>query len=155
MARGPKRRLRFEEFGRNRRGVVAVEFALIAPIVLVMAAGIVNFGELTNYRMDLDRAIRAATNVAVISPPMNGNYGHITDAFNYAAPTAASRDLLVTSSCECAGGAVIGCSSGCADGSERQVLVNIAVTDVFDFMIPLPVFGSSMSVVANLTVRVS
>lgn len=144
------------QLANEAKGTVAVEFAFLAPILMFMTFGIINYAEMTNYRVDLDRALRAAANVAVISPPMNGDISAIETAFDYAAPTQTgdSRQLTVATFCECPNGTSIACTTGCADG-DRQVLVSLDILEDYVLMVPMPMFGDSWSLATSLVVRVS
>jgi Flp pilus assembly protein TadG len=55
-------------FRRNERGVGAVEFALIAPVLLGMLVGITQLGQLFFARADLRNAVAAGARQAQIFP---------------------------------------------------------------------------------------
>ncbi|HEX8579139.1 MAG TPA: TadE/TadG family type IV pilus assembly protein [Allosphingosinicella sp.] len=56
------------KFRRNQRGVGAVEFALIAPVLLGMLVGITQLGRLYFARADLRNAVAAGARQAQIFP---------------------------------------------------------------------------------------
>jgi Flp pilus assembly protein TadG len=51
---------------RGQRGAVAIEFALILPILLIVLGGIVNFGMAFSQKLALDNAVRQAVRSAVV-----------------------------------------------------------------------------------------
>jgi len=53
----------------NRRGVAAIEFALIAPLLLFFLAGIVDFGLLTVGRSQLANGVAQAAQYALLQGP--------------------------------------------------------------------------------------
>lgn len=54
-------------FGPERKGAGAVEFALIAPIFVVILAGIVDLGSLLHTKYRLNAAIAAGSNYALVN----------------------------------------------------------------------------------------
>jgi Flp pilus assembly protein TadG len=52
---------------RDDRGIAAIEFALIAPLVAVVLAGTVDFGCILFNKFKLDEAVNAAANYAMVS----------------------------------------------------------------------------------------
>ena len=140
----------------DQQGAVALEFAIFTPVIIMITLGIINFAELTNYRIELNRAIRAAANVAVISPPAIGDTAGIQQAFEFTAPANAnaSRQLTINRHCECPSGAAIACNSGCPDG-DRRVLVQVHVIENYALRVPMPILGKTLSITDSITVRVS
>jgi Flp pilus assembly protein TadG len=62
--------------GRGEHGVVAVEFALVMPILLLLVFGVVEFGFMLNRDMVIGNASRDGARVA----SLNGSYTEITDS---------------------------------------------------------------------------
>ena len=59
--------LRFPKFRSDRRGVAAVEFALIAPILLLILVAMVDFGLVLYVRFTLNDNLSASSNYAIVS----------------------------------------------------------------------------------------
>jgi Flp pilus assembly protein TadG len=55
---------------RCRRGVAALEFCVIAPMFILMLAGLIDLGNVMWLRMRLEASVSAATNVALQNPTM-------------------------------------------------------------------------------------
>lgn len=53
---------------RNRRGASAIEFALTLPVLIVIIAGITEYGWLLHQRAQLVRAVREGVRLAVVGP---------------------------------------------------------------------------------------
>lgn len=49
----------FKRFVRDRSGVSAVEFALVAPVLLISLLGVVDIGNVVYQRADMESALRA------------------------------------------------------------------------------------------------
>ena len=72
-------------FARDTAGVSAVEFALVAPVFLLMTAGLIDLGSMLFTRFQLNSALSAGANYALI----NGADLSATTAGSLAANTAA------------------------------------------------------------------
>lgn len=68
MTRIPNFRCAFETFRRRQDGVSAVEFALIAPVMIGALLGMVDVGMAIGERMSIDHVVRAAAQVAISDP---------------------------------------------------------------------------------------
>ena len=58
---------------RTDRGAAAVEFALVMPILILLLAGIVNFGFVLAQQLSLNSAARQAARYAVVDGPTCGD----------------------------------------------------------------------------------
>jgi Flp pilus assembly protein TadG len=64
---------RFKQFLRAAPGAVAVEFALIAPVIILLAIGIYDYGNFTVTNQRLSSAAKSAAQYAVVAAnPING-----------------------------------------------------------------------------------
>lgn len=62
-------RMRVTKHDRTDRGAAAVEFALVMPILILVLAGIVNFGFVLAQQLSLNNAARQAARYAVVDGP--------------------------------------------------------------------------------------
>lgn len=107
-----------------RRGNVAVETALIAPVLLLMMIGLVDFGLALRAQVSLDGAARAGAQVGLIGNPK-------AEEIESAVLTAAGDPdgtqgvaAQVVLSCVCpTTGEAIPCTDPCDDIIERSLLV--------------------------------
>jgi Flp pilus assembly protein TadG len=60
-------RRRARAFARDRSGVAAVEFALIAPTVMLVLVGLVDLGGILYTRFQLDASLSAGANYAIVN----------------------------------------------------------------------------------------
>jgi Flp pilus assembly protein TadG len=90
---------------RREHGAVAVEFALMAPILLALLAGIVEFAHALNLQISVTQAAREAAREMAITnnqddaetAAANGAPGLDTSTFSYAfTPAACTDDGTVT-----------------------------------------------------------
>jgi Flp pilus assembly protein TadG len=91
--------------GRTDRGAVAVEFALVAPILLALVAGIVEFSHAYNLQISITQAAREAAREMAIEDDQGaaalaaaaGAPGLNTGDFEYSfSPAACAADENVT-----------------------------------------------------------
>lgn len=79
MASGVARRLRARD---RERGAAAVEFALVAPILLLLVFGIISYGYMLSFRQALSQGAAEGVRKAAISLPSTANGTKISDAVN-------------------------------------------------------------------------
>ncbi len=140
--------------GRSQRGAVAVEFALVLPILLVLVFGIIEFGFAYHSWDATQNAAREAARFAAVDDQVDGP-GGIKDRATIVAtadsldttPARFSVDVQCTSS---AGGA---CSSEWAEGD----IIRVTVSYTYDFITPfaglVPGMGDDMSMTSVAEAR--
>lgn len=83
--RVPERRGRLgAAFARDRSGVAAVEFALIAPTIILVLVGLIDLGGMLFTRFQLDASVNAGANYALV----NGSSVNSTSAASLASTLA-------------------------------------------------------------------
>lgn len=117
IARPPRRRGR----GRGERGAVAVEFAIILPILIVLIFGMIEFGRAYNAKIALQGAVREGARVLAVDKD-----GDPEAATRAAAPSLDPGKLSVSTS-----------GNPCTKGT------NATVTADYDFEYDIPLFGSA------------
>ena len=102
-----------------------VEFALVAPLLLLMLAGVLDYGMALRTATSVAAAARAGAQYGSSSPANAANTAGIQAAASNAAPDV--KNLLVTSSqfCQCPGGGAVSCPGTCTTG---QMLIYVKVT---------------------------
>jgi len=104
----------------GRAGNIAVEFALIAPVVLVMLVGIADYGTAVYDRLQLSSAVRAGIQYATLPGVSTGAVQQVvTDAL-----TSDPSAVTVTAQqvCECSDGTATACDQTCSDGTRRTFM---------------------------------
>lgn len=141
----------------NRRarskGIALVEYALILPVLLLLLAGVLNYG----------MALRTATAVAMAARSGaqygSGTLGRASDTAGIraaavnSAPDVAAMTVSSAKSCQCSGGGTVSCSGTCAGGKMLvyvQVTARTNATTFFNY----PALGFSGNVSSQATLRV-
>jgi Flp pilus assembly protein TadG len=119
--------------GASRRGAAAVEFALLAPIVAAVLAGVANYGMAMFEKMQLESAARAGAQMAITA---RTGTAAIEDAvINATSLSLTSSNITLTESCWCAdSSATATCGVTCGDGDPAQYFMDVSVTTTFDYL---------------------
>src|SRR4051812_8735642 len=98
---------------RSQRGAVALEFALIAPMLLVLVFGIIDFGMLIQSKTQIANAAYEGAR--------NGSISHSEAAIDAAVTKALgnipAKDVTITVSCKGPAPAYVACPAGGLDAN--------------------------------------
>lgn len=88
------RNILFYRFKKNDRGVAAVEFALVAPVLILLVLGIIEFGWLFNGWVTITSAAREGARIATVKDGDDNFKGFVEDAVkNHAYPTFSKENV--------------------------------------------------------------
>jgi Flp pilus assembly protein TadG len=137
---------------KNDRGVSAVEFALVAPMLVLMLIGLADFGLAANEKMRLLTAARAGAQSG-FGDPANGA------AIIQAAKDASglqSKPITVTTvtTCACPDGGAAACDGTCGGGAAVRSFVTVTVTETYGMLFDYPMLGKSVALSATASLRV-
>lgn len=130
-------------------GAVAVEYALLLPVLAVLLVGVIDVGKYIHHRMMVQELSRAAAQYVV----QGGNPEKVeADVFtgSVVAQRAAAEGRVVrytsTKECECNSGATVSCSSGkCPAGDYIRSFVVSTVESDFAPLLPYPGFPEKIT----------
>ena len=130
---------------RFRRGIATIEFALIAPLILLLLAGILDYTMLLRTAIVAADAARAGAQYGSLSAANAANLTGIQTAALAAAPDIRGLTATAAKSCQCSNGSVVNCGTGsCPSGPVRtyvQVTVQVTAKAIFSYA-PLPFTGT-------------
>lgn len=136
----------------SRRGTATVEFALIAPLLLLLLAGVLDYTMLLRTAIAVADAARAGAQFGSLSAANAGNLAGMQAAAVNAAPDISGLTATAAQTCQCSDGSTVTCGSGtCAMGPVRtyvQVTVQATASRVFSYS-QLP-FSGAVSVKASM-----
>lgn len=107
------------------RGNALVEFALVAPLLLVMLAGVLDYGMSLRTASSVAAAARAGAQYGSLNPDSAADTAGIQAAASSAAPDVKALSVSSSRSCQCSGGGAVSCSGNCTGG---KMLVYVTVT---------------------------
>src|SRR4051812_47293628 len=140
--------------GADRRGVAAVEFALIAPVLLLLVAGLIDGSRLIVQTMQ----VKAAAQAGADSPRKSGwTAAAISTAVTSATSISVSPTPAPAQSTACVSGMTITPSAGptCAAGGTPGTFITVAAQAPFAPIMPWPGLSPSTAVAAQAVVRVN
>jgi Flp pilus assembly protein TadG len=116
---------------RRERGSVAVEFALLLPVLLLLVFGIIDFGRAINDQITITQAAREGVRLAAL--------GYSSAAVDTRTESAAAPTLTLTSANITVTPAT---SPACASGAGAGVDAVVKVTYSFQFITPVGAFAA-------------
>jgi Flp pilus assembly protein TadG len=132
-----------------------LEFALVAPVVLLLLVGAVEIGRLAYLGMLVKNAARAgvqygAQNLATAADDSGMQNAALNDGQNITGLTAVASHF-----CTCADGSSSSCAAGDCSASHRLVYVQVNTTGQFQPLIRCPGLPSSYTLNGQAVMRVA
>lgn len=132
-------------------GNSVVEFALIAPVLLGLAAGATDIGMQTYAAISVDGAARSGMQMLATNP--GDTAGAESAALAATSLDPAKLTVNVTQSCQCSDGTSLSCSGTCATGDvERSYLVQVSTT--YTRLFPMPGLENPVTLTGRAQIRV-
>lgn len=124
MHRAIQRRL--TRFRRDSEGTSAIEFALIAPMLLAVLVGLADVTTVAYGSSNMQSAVRAGIHYAMAG----GTDATVAQSQADASWTKKPSGGVVTASkvCKCAGSVVGDCDAFCADSSRPEIYITVTAT---------------------------
>jgi len=147
------------KFRRDEKGVVSIELALLASILLTLSIPVVDYGLAALHGVKVKNAIRAGLQYASVRKPNPGDtdvngtiqpyLNTITAAMTSTGPPlsrvrggSSGRILSATMFCRCDEGAEVICFSSdgsdidCASGEQNRTYLRVQFEDEYEFLFP-------------------
>ncbi|HVJ32539.1 MAG TPA: TadE/TadG family type IV pilus assembly protein [Terriglobia bacterium] len=142
---------------RDTRGSIAVEAALIIPMLTLLFTGAVDFGAAMMARTELFNAVHAGVLYSLVYPD---DLAGAIKAVGQASSLETGADAIsatATSSCRCKDGSTVSgsCStaSACSASGDDYQIINIVATQNYNLIISFPGLPRSVTLSENATVR--
>jgi Flp pilus assembly protein TadG len=137
---------------RYKRGMVTIEFALAAPLIMLLLAGALDFGRVLRASICVADAARAGAQYGSLSSANSSNLSGMQTAALNAAPDIIGMTAVAVKSCKCSGGASVSCSGSCVGGKMLvyvQVTAQMTCSSVFGY----PGLGYSGTISSSASMR--
>jgi len=122
---------------RPRRGTATVEFALVAPLLLLLLAAVLNYTMLLRAAIAVADAARAGAQYGSLSIANASNISGMQTAALNAVPDVTGATATASKYCQCSNGTIVNCAGGtCTTGKVRtyvQVIVHATVSSIFSY----------------------
>ena len=129
------------------RGSVAAEFAILAPIILLIIAATADFGSLIRQSAALAGATRIGAEYARFHPAdLTGIKGAMQNSMSFCPQLSFPANF--SQSCECDDGTAIACSQSCATVDRpgpNRVFMRITANQAVVLLVPWPGLPNSLS----------
>jgi Flp pilus assembly protein TadG len=154
VKRGLLRRRPARVFGPlHTDGSVSAEFALTAPMLILLAAGIADFGMLANKSAGLAAATRIGAEYVRAYPDDSGGIQH---AMQGAVSSAVTFPASFPRNCECGDQAPIACSESCATAGRlgpNRVFIRITANQLFTPLVPWPGIPAALTAATEVRLQ--
>jgi Flp pilus assembly protein TadG len=136
-------------------GSVAAEFALVAPIIILIAAGIVDFGTLATRSAVLAATTRIGAEYARLYPAdTKGIQSSMQNSTSFT--PALTFPAGFPQSCECDDGTSIACTESCATNGRpgpNRVFITITASQAFTPLVPWPGIPESLTAMTEIRLQ--
>lgn len=137
------------------RGASAIEFAIIAPVIILMAIGVIDLGMGFYRKMQVESAAQAGAQYAMV-------HGSDTSSITTAVVSATSFSGVTATPtpsqfCGCASSIGIisaACNTPCSSGSTPGIYVTVFAQGTYATLLPYPGIPSDFNLTAQSTVRI-
>jgi Flp pilus assembly protein TadG len=139
--------------GNGIRGVVAIEFAMIAMMLIIMTIGTVDMGMGFYRKMEVQNAAQAGARYAMVKGfDVAGIAAAVSAATTYTDIVASEPSTFY--GCPSATGVTtVPQNTVCPDGTQAGEYVTVSTSATYSTILPLPLFPSSFDFGAQSTVR--
>jgi Flp pilus assembly protein TadG len=120
----------------QRSGSAMVEFALIAPVLLLIMAGVLDYSMALRTAICASDAARTGAQYGTLNPGNATDYAGMQNAALNSAPNITGMSATATRVCKCGDGSTITCGSTCGSGAVQiyvQVVTTATVTKWFRY----------------------
>lgn len=107
-------------FRRSQKAAVAIEFALLVPVMGIMLLGLLDYAIAAFHKMELESATRSGAQYAMLD---SSDTALITTTVeNSTFLDTGNLTVSITEFCECIDGSSVSCADTCATGSVRSYM---------------------------------
>lgn len=145
---------------KSRDGVIAVEFGLIAPIILALVLGVVEVSRAIENYLSIQTATRAGTHFALSKPPVQGDMSRIVSSVRAALPPdwvsaadGSAPKITASMVCECDVTGPAACGAPCGVGEKQQTYIKVEVQKIYTPLVSFRYFSPSYQLKTASVVR--
>ncbi|HEV2562015.1 MAG TPA: TadE/TadG family type IV pilus assembly protein [Rhizomicrobium sp.] len=143
------------DFAAAKRGLAAIEFAVIAPVMAMMVMCAVDLGLAINRHMQVEDAAQAGAEYAALHGfDATSISSAVTSATSW---TGISASPAPTQFCGCPGATSITpatCGSTCASGNNAAVYVSVGASGTYSTIVHCPLIPATFAFASKSTMRI-
>lgn len=145
-------------------GVAAIEFSFIAPILLLVCVGMLDFGLVTYEKMRLENMAQAAADYLINGGSDNNLQADVLDAYDSGSggragsPSVTGPSVQIDLQCECSTGTEVNCSlaNTCGDevaGGYRRRFYSVTIDKEHQTLLPYGVIPQKINLQGSARVQ--
>ena len=153
--KGPRNSGKLSKLCFDRSGGVTAEFTLVAPIIVLLATGIADFGMLASNSTALTAAVRIGAEYARFHPTDTVGIQNSMQSSMSFTPTL-TFPASFPQSCECDNQTSIACSESCATTGRpgpNRVFITISASQTFAPVVPWPGVATLLTATAQIRLQ--
>jgi Flp pilus assembly protein TadG len=135
-------------FFRCERGIAAIEFALIVPMLIMILIGVVDYGMFINQKMKLQDLARTATQYVVQGGSDANVMADIIQTSDFYKAAAAKGQVITVATetlCECANAVAVSCTGTCTgSGNYVRHFYSATLSGTYKPLFVYPGIGSDL-----------
>lgn len=140
---------------RTSKGAIAIEFAVILPVLLLLGIGIFELGSIAVEQNTIESAAKAGVQYGTQDfTTANDSAGMVQAALNDIGTTSEQINVSARQYCSCPNDGELPCTDLCKDGSYSPMYVQVSVQTTKDLLFHYPGFPDSISLSATSEMRI-
>ena len=136
---------------RDSRASAAVEMALIAPVLIGLVVGIIDYAVYVTDHMRLSKGVASAVQFAMYNSDNDEGIRNV--AYTASKFTSSQASVDVKRFCECPKSGSVSCSDTCAGDDHMKIFVSVGMQYAFKPIIPYP-FVTSATISSSASIQV-
>jgi len=127
---------------RDQRASAAIEIALIAPVLISLVFGTVDYALYTMDNMRLAKGVASAVQFGMYN---SGNDAGIRQvAYTASKFTSSQASVAIQYFCECPSSSSVTCDAGCPNDNHMKTFVSVAMQYTYTPTLPFPFVNSAV-----------
>ena len=136
---------------RDNRGSVAVETAIIAPVLIFLVFGLVDYALYVMDNMRVAKGVASAVQFAMYNSDNDEGIRQV--AFTASKFSSSEATVNIQHSCECPSGSSGSCDDNCPSDNHKKIFVSVAMQYTYTPVIPYP-FITSANISRSASIQV-
>ncbi len=135
------------------RGNTLFEFAFVAPVLLLLLFGTMDFARVFFTGIAVSSAARAGALYGAQSMAKSTDISGMQTAAVAEAPDVRNLSAVARQWCQCVDGSIVGCSPTACPSRKTMAYVEVTVTAPFQTVAPYPGVPSNLNINSKVTMR--
>ena len=136
------------------KGTAMVEFALVAPFLLLTMSGTWDFGNAIIQHERMESAARAAVAYGIQNPTTATDFAGMTQAARNDANDAKNAlQIAATQTCTCPGGGAVACNGVSAGNVPPWTYIQVQVQEPYTTVFPYPFVANPINISSQVIMR--